>query len=120
MNPDQIPETEARPMLETVELELGLGGSLQTEEEVVELLNDISTWFDLTLFSTQVRQFDPHGITGTGIIGESHIAVHTWPEYEFGHVLVFSCSPLPPLAEIERRFEEREITLLQSEARSQR
>jgi S-adenosylmethionine decarboxylase len=36
-------------------------------------------------------QFSPQGISGVVIIAESHISIHTWPEYSFAAVDVFTC-----------------------------
>src|SRR4029077_7115462 len=33
-----------------------------------------------TLFELKVVRFSPQGVTGAAIVGESHIAIHTWPE----------------------------------------
>lgn len=33
-----------------------------------------------TLFSLEVTRFVPQGVTGMAVVGESHLAVHTWPE----------------------------------------
>ena len=38
-----------------------------------------------------VHRFTPHGVTGVVIIAESHFAIHTWPEYGFAAVDLFTC-----------------------------
>jgi S-adenosylmethionine decarboxylase len=35
--------------------------------------------------------FDPHGVTGTAVVGESHLSIHTWPEEGRAFVDVASC-----------------------------
>lgn len=37
------------------------------------------------------HRFNPHGISGAVIIAESHIAIHTWPEYGYAALDVFTC-----------------------------
>jgi len=37
------------------------------------------------------HQFAPHGISGVVLISESHICIHTWPEYNYAAVDVFTC-----------------------------
>ena len=37
------------------------------------------------------HQFSPHGITGVVAIAESHLSIHTWPEYEYAAVDIFTC-----------------------------
>jgi S-adenosylmethionine decarboxylase len=38
-----------------------------------------------------VHAFSPHGVTGVVVIAESHFAIHTWPEYGFAAVDLFTC-----------------------------
>ena len=37
-------------------------------------------------------QFEPQGVTGTVLLAESHLAIHTWPEYGFVSVDVYVCN----------------------------
>jgi len=38
-----------------------------------------------------VHEFNPHGISGVVVIEESHISVHTWPEYGYCALDIFTC-----------------------------
>ena len=38
-----------------------------------------------------VHAFSPHGVTGVVVIAESHFSIHTWPEYAFAAVDLFTC-----------------------------
>ncbi|MDY7031582.1 MAG: adenosylmethionine decarboxylase [Thermodesulfobacteriota bacterium] len=48
----------------------------------------------LTLITTNSYQFNPIGVTVIGIIGESHVAIHTYPEARHASVDIFSCSTM--------------------------
>ena len=37
------------------------------------------------------HHFSPQGVTGILAIAESHISIHTWPEYAYAGVDIFSC-----------------------------
>ncbi|MFO0553953.1 MAG: adenosylmethionine decarboxylase [Polyangiaceae bacterium] len=37
-------------------------------------------------------RFTPHGVTGAAIVGESHLAIHTWPEEGRLFVDIASCA----------------------------
>lgn len=37
------------------------------------------------------HKFSPQGVSGVVVISESHLAVHTWPEYGYAAVDVFTC-----------------------------
>ena len=38
------------------------------------------------------HQFEPHGVTGTVLLAESHLAIHTWPETGFVTVDIYVCN----------------------------
>lgn len=40
------------------------------------------------------HQFEPQGVTGTVLLAESHLAIHTWPEYGFVTLDVYVCNYL--------------------------
>ncbi|MFF2908936.1 adenosylmethionine decarboxylase [Paenibacillus sp. NPDC057934] len=37
------------------------------------------------------HKFNPWGVSGVVIIKESHLAIHTWPEYNYAAVDLFTC-----------------------------
>lgn len=37
------------------------------------------------------HQFAPQGVSGVIIISESHFAIHTWPEFGYAAIDVFTC-----------------------------
>ena len=37
------------------------------------------------------HRFSPQGVSGVVVIAESHISIHTWPEYGYAAVDVFTC-----------------------------
>ncbi len=45
-----------------------------------------------TIIEHYFHQFSPYGISGTVVIAESHINIHTWPEYDFAAIDIFTCS----------------------------
>ncbi len=44
-----------------------------------------------TIISSTFHMFNPHGVSGVVVIAESHLAIHTWPEYGYAAVDVFTC-----------------------------
>ncbi len=46
---------------------------------------------EVTIVSDNFNKFNPHGISGVIVIAESHITIHTWPEYEYAAVDIFTC-----------------------------
>lgn len=47
-----------------------------------------------TIVEIAFHEFSPFGISGMVIIAESHLSIHTWPEYGFAAVDVFTCGDL--------------------------
>ena len=46
----------------------------------------------LTIVGDAFHQFQPQGVTGTVLLAESHLAIHTWPERGFVTVDVYVCN----------------------------
>jgi S-adenosylmethionine decarboxylase len=44
-----------------------------------------------TLLHEVSHHFHPQGVTALGLIAESHVAIHTWPEYGYAAADVFTC-----------------------------
>ena len=56
----------------------------------------------LTIVSSHVHEFKPHGLSLALIIAESHFAIHTWPELGYMHIDVFSCAQGSNLHQLEK------------------
>jgi len=37
------------------------------------------------------HRFSPQGVSGVVVIAESHLSIHTWPEYGYAAVDIFTC-----------------------------
>jgi S-adenosylmethionine decarboxylase proenzyme len=46
----------------------------------------------LAIVGDRFFQFKPQGVTGTVLLAESHLAIHTWPEAGFVAVDVYVCN----------------------------
>ncbi len=44
-----------------------------------------------TVVSHTCHSFSPYGVSGVVVIAESHVAIHTWPEYNYAAVDIFTC-----------------------------
>ena len=58
-----------------------------------------------TLIRSFVHRFSPHGITALALIAESHVALHTWPEYGYASVDIFTCGDADPEAILDSLIE---------------
>ena len=44
-----------------------------------------------TVINSTFHHFSPYGVSGVVVIQESHLAIHTWPEYGYAAVDLFTC-----------------------------
>lgn len=47
-----------------------------------------------TTIKSVFHRFSPYGVSGVVVVSESHFAIHTWPEYGYCAVDVFTCGDL--------------------------
>ena len=44
-----------------------------------------------TMVGESFHQFAPQGVSGVVLIAESHLFLHTWPEYGYAAIDIFTC-----------------------------
>ena len=44
-----------------------------------------------TIVDERFHEFSPFGVSGVVVIAESHLTIHTWPEYRYAAVDIFTC-----------------------------
>ena len=44
-----------------------------------------------TIVESVFHRYNPQGVSGVVVIAESHISIHTWPEYGYAAVDFFTC-----------------------------
>jgi len=44
-----------------------------------------------TVWAVSFNKFSPKGVSGVVVISESHISTHTWPEYGYGALDIYTC-----------------------------
>ena len=72
-------------------LELWGGRNFNSAATVEGALRDAAAACAATLKDIQVYYYNPEGVTGVAVLAESHITIHTWPEYNYAAVDVFVC-----------------------------
>ncbi len=66
-----------------------------------EVLNDLSLLRGIllaaageagaTVLDESFHRFNPQGVSGVVVIAESHLFIHTWPEYGYAAADIFTC-----------------------------
>jgi len=70
---------------------------LNSLETVKTTLVEAARRAEATIIDVVFHEFNPFGISGVVVIAESHLSIHTWPEYRYAAVDIFSCgSALKP------------------------
>ena len=60
--------------------------------EVKELMLEAAKIAKANVVEKYFHKFSPYGISGILVLAESHLAIHTWPEYNYAAVDFFTCS----------------------------
>lgn len=63
---------------------------LKDPESLEKLVREAAEKGNMTLLDVKSWKIG-EGVSVVGIVLESHITIHTWPEYEFATVDVYSC-----------------------------
>jgi S-adenosylmethionine decarboxylase len=60
-------------------------------KKVQDVLITAAKVADATIVEVAFHEFSPFGISGMVVIVESHLSIHTWPEYDYAAVDIFTC-----------------------------
>ena len=83
----------AQPLGRQIYLELYgcTAESMNDADFVLRTMEEAAEFSGATIVESFINQFNPQGLSGVVVIAESHIAIHTWPEYGYAAVDVFTC-----------------------------
>ncbi len=65
---------------------------LDSVEAVENIMTEAARAADVTIVEKCFHKFSPYGVSGVIVITESHLAIHTWPEYNYAAVDFFTCN----------------------------
>ena len=65
--------------------------AINNVEAVKGVLIEAAKRAQATIVDVVFHEFNPFGVSGVVVIAESHLSIHTWPEYRYAAVDVFSC-----------------------------
>jgi S-adenosylmethionine decarboxylase len=70
----------------------GVPGDLISQvKQVKKILKEAIERAKLSIVGSRFFQFNPHGVTGIFLLKESHVSIHTWPEYGYCALDIFTC-----------------------------
>ena len=87
---------------------------LKSEEKLRKIVENAAKIGNMTLISITSHKFGhDSGVSVIAIVAESHISIHTWPEYEYATVDVYTCGansrPIQSFLYIARALEARNV-----------
>ena len=62
------------------------------------------------------HEFMPYGVSGVVVIAESHFTIHTWPEFAYAAVDIFTCGDIDcqiAIDHIKNEFESKKCSIFQ-------
>lgn len=78
---------------------------------VKNIMNKSAILANANIVESVFHQFNPWGVSGVVVIEESHLTVHTWPEYNYAAVDLFTCGdsldPIKAFEYIQEEFESK-------------
>ncbi|MBI9033777.1 MAG: polyamine aminopropyltransferase [Bacteroidales bacterium] len=70
-----------------------------------------------TVINSNFHHFSPYGVSGVVVIQESHLAIHTWPEYQYASVDLFTCgdevNPWHAFDQLKEVFQSKSYSVLE-------
>ncbi|MEK6690652.1 MAG: adenosylmethionine decarboxylase [Nitrospirota bacterium] len=86
-------------------------------KEVKDAMVDAAKKAKATIVDVSFHQFSPFGISGMVVIAESHLSIHTWPEYNYAAVDIFTCGetikPEDAAAYLIKRFQSKNPSIVE-------
>lgn len=69
---------------------------------IEQVMLDAARAAHTTIVEHRFHKFSPQGVSGVVILQESHLAIHTWPEFGYCAIDAFTCGEAAdPLAAVE-------------------
>lgn len=64
---------------------------LESIDLVKEIITNAALAANAEVREVVVHKFSPQGVSGVVVIAESHLSIHTWPEYNYAAIDIFTC-----------------------------
>ncbi len=87
---------------------------LENANRTLESLEKAAIAAGATVLHSHIHSFGQGmGVSGVVVLAESHITIHTWPEYNYAAIDIFmcgECDPMRALPTLEKYFATTSIT----------
>lgn len=65
-------------------------------KRIEALMNEAALAARANVVASVFQPFEPQGVTGVVVVEESHLSIHTWPEYGYAAVDFYTCGEAMP------------------------
>lgn len=64
---------------------------LDCQEQISRIMEKAALEAGAEIREVVFHKYAPQGVSGVVVISESHLAIHTWPEFDYAAVDIFTC-----------------------------
>lgn len=93
------------------------GKIIEDSKEIEKILIESAKKSNNTPLKVSIHKFSPQGITGVILLSESHLAIHTWPQWNYVAIDIFTCGkrtfPKKALDYLKKKFQPKKIQILE-------
>ena len=91
------------------------GKIIENSKEIEKILIGATKAAENTPLKITIHKFHPQGITGVILLAESHIALHSWPEFNYLAIDIFTCGdkakPYKALNYLKKVFKPKKVVI---------
>lgn len=95
--------------------EFWYGKNIEDTKEIRQILIEAVKKANNTVLKIVVHKFKPQGITGIVLLAESHLALHTWPEFNYTAIDIYTCgdkaNPDKALEYLKEKFQPKKVEI---------
>jgi S-adenosylmethionine decarboxylase len=95
------------------------GKKIEDPKRVKKILIEAVKRAKNTPLEVSIHKFNPQGITGVVLLAESHIAIHSWPEFDYLAIDIFTCGqkafPKKALDYLKKVFKPKKVKIFKIE-----
>jgi S-adenosylmethionine decarboxylase len=91
------------------------GKVIESPKEIKKILITAAKKSKNIPLGVKTHKFSPQGLTGFVLLAESHISIHTWPEFGYTAIDIFTCGqkgkPYRGLEYLKKIFQPKKIQI---------
>jgi S-adenosylmethionine decarboxylase len=91
------------------------GKIIEDPKEIKKILIGSVKEAKSTPLEVAIHKFSPQGLTGVVLLAESHIAIHSWPEFNYMAIDIFTCGdqakPRKALQYLKKIFKPKKVEI---------